>query len=352
MDSDSNLSQFSIDKKSWPWIKETTPCISNENMCLPKISIVTPSFNQGRFIEETILSVINQNYPNLEYIVIDGGSTDNSIEVIKKYEKYLSYWISEKDNGQSHAINKGLEKCTGEIFNWLNSDDYLAEGALFNIAKTFLENNKPDVICGYCNIINEKKEVEEISRMYVGKSKEDTIVNYWINQPSSFYNLITLKKIGNIYESLYCVMDLELWFRYLLSKKEEELKIILTDNIISFFRKHPSSKTQSIINLFYQEIWKIENEILKLIKAPQILQKQKKVIEPFRLNWEGIFINKKRYISLYIYREINKIIKNSNSNKISFKAKIMWSYFLLFYSKEINFLNKIIFIIKRFKIVN
>ena len=97
--------------------------ILNKDISWPKISIVTPSYNQGDFLEQTILSVLNQNYPNLEYIIIDGGSTDKSMEIIKKYEKYISYWISEKDNGQADAIKKGFRKSSGEIFAWINSDD-------------------------------------------------------------------------------------------------------------------------------------------------------------------------------------------------------------------------------------
>jgi glycosyltransferase involved in cell wall biosynthesis len=106
----------------------------------PKISIVTPSFNQGRFIEKTILSVIEQDYPNLEYIIIDGGSTDESVEVIKKYDQHLAYWVSEPDRGQSHAINKGFERATGEIFGWLNSDDWYHPGALKAVAEAFAAN--------------------------------------------------------------------------------------------------------------------------------------------------------------------------------------------------------------------
>ena len=90
----------------------------------PKISIVTPSFNQGKYIEQTIQSVLTQNYPNLEYIIIDGGSTDKTVDIIKKYEQQLSYWVTEPDKGQTDAINKGFAKCTGEIFNWINSDDF------------------------------------------------------------------------------------------------------------------------------------------------------------------------------------------------------------------------------------
>jgi glycosyltransferase involved in cell wall biosynthesis len=112
---------------------------------LPKISIVTPSFNQGRFIEKTILSVIEQDYPNLEYIIIDGGSTDESVEIIKKYEKHLAYWVSEPDRGQSHAINKGFERATGEIFGWLNSDDWYHPGALKALAEAFAANPEAGV---------------------------------------------------------------------------------------------------------------------------------------------------------------------------------------------------------------
>ena len=100
-----------------------------------KISIVTPSFNQADFIEETIRSVICQGYPNLEYIIIDGGSTDGSVEIIKKYEEYLSYWVSEPDRGQAHAINKGISRITGDIFGWINSDDMLLPGSLSTIGK-------------------------------------------------------------------------------------------------------------------------------------------------------------------------------------------------------------------------
>jgi len=115
---------------------------------LPRITIVTPSFDQAKYLPETIESVLKQDYPNLEYIIIDGGSTDGSVDVIKRYERHLSYWVSEKDSGQSEAINKGFKKATGEFFNWINSDDVLFPGALHRIAEAFAKNPDADLIVG------------------------------------------------------------------------------------------------------------------------------------------------------------------------------------------------------------
>ena len=122
----------------------------------PKISIVSPSFNKREFIERCILSVLNQNYPNLEYIIIDGGSTDGSVEIIKKYEKYLTFWVSEPNNGQVNAINKGLHKTTGEITAWLNSDDFYYPGVFVKAAKEFLKNPNIDLLYGDSVLVSEK----------------------------------------------------------------------------------------------------------------------------------------------------------------------------------------------------
>jgi glycosyltransferase involved in cell wall biosynthesis len=121
----------------------------------PKISIVTPSYNQSQFLERTILSVLNQNYPNLEYIIIDGGSTDGSVDIIKKYEKYLAYWVSEPDKGQADAINKGFSKSTGDILAYINSDDTYVPGAFFKIVEAISDNPKADLVFGNIHFVDE-----------------------------------------------------------------------------------------------------------------------------------------------------------------------------------------------------
>ena len=222
----------------------------------PKISIVTPSFNQGGFIEQTILSIINQNYPNLEYIIIDGGSTDNTIEIIRKYADLITYWVSEPDNGQSHAINKGLERCTGELFNWINSDDYLEDGALLKIGNKYLETNA-DIICGYSSIFNDTTKNELMKhRTEIFLNVESTIVQQKINQQAMFYKLSIIKILGNVNSNLNFVMDLELWFRYLC--KFGQHRIVLIDNLIAHFRIHGNSKTDNYQYKFREEenaIW-------------------------------------------------------------------------------------------------
>ncbi len=129
----------------------------------PKISIITPSYNQGNYIEETIQSIINQNYPNLEYMIFDGGSNDQSLEIIKKYEKWISFWESKSDKGQANAINKGIAKCEGDIVGWINSDDMLVPGSLYTIANNYLLHNDKILLGDVINY-NEKVNKTKIIR--------------------------------------------------------------------------------------------------------------------------------------------------------------------------------------------
>lgn len=210
-----------------------------------KISIITPSFNQGKFIEQTIQSVLSQNYPNLEYIIMDGGSTDETISILKKYAEKLK-WFSEKDKGQSDAINKGLKMATGDIVAWINSDDYYLPGTLQKIAKHFENNKDIKWITGDYLIIDETgHEIHSFVRGYknlVSYFSSFTALSFanYINQPSTFWRKELLDKVGYVNESYRYCMDYDLWLRFM---RESSPYIIHTP--LSAFRIHTASKGKS-----------------------------------------------------------------------------------------------------------
>jgi len=216
-----------------------------------KITIITPSFNQGAYLEQTIDSVLSQNYQNLEYIIIDGGSTDNSPSIIKKYEKHLAYWISEKDRGQSHAINKGLQRATGEIVNWLNSDDYYEQDALKIVSSAFADP-ATNALLARSNIIRKEKIIQQSSGtdVYAGNLAK-TIGWARIDQPETFFRRASYQQIGLLNESLHYVMDREWWIRYLFHFGLSGIKKI--DYNVVNFRHHDNSKTETRKDAFIEE---------------------------------------------------------------------------------------------------
>jgi glycosyltransferase involved in cell wall biosynthesis len=190
---------------------------------LPKISIVTISFNQGKYLEKTITSVLDQHYPNLEYIIIDGGSTDGSVEIIKKYEKKLTYWVSEPDNGLYHAVEKGLNKCTGEIMAWINSDDFYLPDAFRNVAKVFNENRQVNWIRGLAVEAKENGDlVKRITIPWCRWSRYRYLTNdfQFIQQESSFWRRKVWDGAGRKMEgSIRYAGDMELWARFFRREK-------------------------------------------------------------------------------------------------------------------------------------
>jgi glycosyltransferase involved in cell wall biosynthesis len=233
-------------KTGWPWT-QASPQLPNQmpdGAEWPKISIVTPNYNYGRFIEETIRSVLLQGYPNLEYIVIDGGSTDDSVEIIKKYEPWLSYWVSEKDNGQTNAINKGVEKSSGEIFNWINSDDILDKIALQKVAQSWIED-QPHILLGDCTTIDLRNNNKVIIWRHQKWSKPIDFLPFHsnvINQPSTFLSLDLLSSVGKFREDLYYVMDWEFYLRATV-KLRKSIKVKIIEENLSVAKIHPISKT-------------------------------------------------------------------------------------------------------------
>jgi glycosyltransferase involved in cell wall biosynthesis len=212
----------------------------------PRISIVTPSFNQGQFIEETIRSVLLQSYPNLEYIIIDGGSTDNTVEIIKKYERHINYWVSEKDRGQSHAINKGMARATGDVCGWLCSDDLLTNGALGLIGAQFAKGSG----CRWLTGAAEAFYPEEGRRRLLqgGLDAFDSLLDFsqygssghFVPQPSTFWEKTLWDDVGGLEETLHLAMDYELWLRF-----QEKTVVVPIDSVLSVVRLYPNCKSSA-----------------------------------------------------------------------------------------------------------
>lgn len=249
-------------KTGWPWTEETLTLFDQIQGGLDwaRISIITPNYNYGHFLEETIRSILLQRYPNLEYIIIDGGSSDNSVEIIKKYEQWLTYWVSEKDQGQTNAINKGLEKCTGEIFNWINSDDQLAPGALYKVASLWQENQQPDIIAGSgMGIDAESRQILSIVQPRIIKTAWDLVkygqVKLGISQSNAFLKRSLIPNIVYLREDFNYCFD---WILYLecLLNLGSRFKMVTTSFPISRCLVHIDAKTMKNSSLFAEEGYK------------------------------------------------------------------------------------------------
>lgn len=269
-------------------------------MSFGKISIITPSFNQAPYLEQTILSVLNQKHPNLEYIIIDGGSTDGSVEIIKKHEKHLAYWASEKDNGQSDAINKGLSKATGEIVAWLNSDDlYLPE--TFNaVAKIFSEN--PDVDLIYGDVINFYDTTGKEEYHNNQFEPYDFLSRVSIHQPAVFWKRKLHNAIGYMDESLHYLMDYDLWYRIFFSYKTIKL-----NKPLAKFRIHGNAKTALNPKGLYMEYRKILSRFFNSQNEQNIVEQLKKLRiyvndENKKYNIKANNISMQKAMNIYIHQ--------------------------------------------------
>lgn len=210
-------------------------------MTHPRITLITPSLNQGAFLEQTICSVLDQKYPNLEYMVIDGGSNDQSPGIIKKYADQLSWWTSEKDHGQPHAINKGLKRATGEIVGWINSDDYLEMGSLFRVAENFHLQGVNCVI-GKISYFNRQGALWK-SENVVRQPEEKTLGSGVVPQPAMYFARSCYEKIGLLNEQLHFCFDSEWYMRYLMHYGTGSIREI--PDLLVHFRFHEDSKTIS-----------------------------------------------------------------------------------------------------------
>lgn len=250
---------------------------------LPKISIVTPSFNQVAYIEQTITSVLDQEYPNLEYIIVDGGSSDGSVEIIRKYGSGIAYWVSEPDRGQAHAINKGLARATGDIIAYLNSDDFYLDGTLRLVADLFNRRPDLDLFHGRCRVVDQYGA--KIGERAGAITRYEEILDLWnvwwgrrnFVQPEVFWTRRIANQVGKFREDLHWVMDYDYWLRILRAGG----RVGFIDAELAAFRMQPNQKST--------QPDRTSAELLQVVR-PYILQHDGSLTYSKRLSLTGDWI--------------------------------------------------------------
>jgi GT2 family glycosyltransferase len=215
------------------------------------VSIITPSYNQASYLEQTIQSVLEQDYARIEYLVIDGASTDSSVEIIRKYADRFAYWVAEKDNGQAEAINKGLRRAKGEILGWLNSDDYYLPNTISAVVKVFEENPEAVMVYGDMLAVNAHGQTLNILR-YKQYSLEDLLCFQIIGQPSVFFRRSALEKAGMLDTTFHFLLDHHLWIRL-----AQQGRILHVPQIWSAARYHAAAKNRARAAEFGREAFRV-----------------------------------------------------------------------------------------------
>jgi glycosyltransferase involved in cell wall biosynthesis len=275
----------------------------------PKISIITPNFNGGAYLEETIQSVLSQNYPNLEYIIIDGGSTDDSIDIIIKYEKQLTYWVSEPDNGLYDAVQKGFDKSTGEIMAWINSDDLYHPKAFFTVAEIFSTLAEVNWLQGIPSVLDEMSRTVAVAPIKRWSKLDYYLGNFrWIQQESIFWRRNLWEKSGEkMAVEMKYAGDLELWLRFFRFDR-----LYVTAALLGGFRQR--SKGQLSLEFLDQYVAEAKEKIREEVenKIP-IIEKELVInikkynalinIVPFKIIRR--ILNKILYVNFYKIKKLN-----------------------------------------------
>jgi glycosyltransferase involved in cell wall biosynthesis len=245
-----------VGKTGWPWTEESKPLAAAPSPAgaWPRITIITPSYNQGEFLEETIRSVLLQAYPELEYIVIDGGSRDASLEIIQKYEQWLSHWLSEPDRGQAHAINKGLSRATGSILGWINSDDLLLPDSLALVGQAHYLSPRDLVAGDVVEFWESSGQTQVVKQVEVELRK---FIEFWTrkgswHQPGIFFPKYLVNTVGFLDESLRYLFDYDFFCRSLAITGAQYLQ-----RLVAAFRYHPKSKTVDEGDMFLFELYEV-----------------------------------------------------------------------------------------------
>ena len=224
----------------------------------PKISIVTPSLNQGEFLEQTIHSVLSQEYPNLEYIVMDGGSSDNTLDILRSCSDRVK-WVSEKDKGQTDAINKGLRMASGEVVAYLNADDLLLPGTLEKVSMAFMKHPETMWMTGKCRIITEtgqetRKPITVYKNLWLRVHRSSFLfITDYISQPATFWRASLLDEVGFLDESLHYSLDYEYFLRL-----NGKYPLVILPDYLAAFRVHSQSKNA---NAFHRNVYVDEDRI-------------------------------------------------------------------------------------------